>query len=40
MDGSVSVVEEAVKGYFDEFALETAEEILDGHIERLKEHGR
>ncbi len=40
MDGSVSVVEEAVKGYFDEFALETAGEILDGYIERLKEHGR
>jgi hypothetical protein len=33
MDGGVSVVEEAVKGYFDEFALTTAGEIIEGYLQ-------
>ncbi len=36
VDGSVSVVEEAVKRYFDEFALKTAEEIVDGYLQQIK----
>lgn len=36
MDGGVTVVEEAVKGYFDEFALKTAGEIIEGYLEKLE----
>jgi hypothetical protein len=36
MDGSVSVIEKAVKDYFDEFALSTAEEIVNGYLQRLQ----
>jgi hypothetical protein len=36
MNGSVSFVEAAVSGYFDEFGLKTTGEILDGYLERLK----
>jgi hypothetical protein len=36
MNGSVSVVEKAIEDYFYEFALKTAEEIVNGYLERLK----
>ncbi len=36
MNGSVSVIEKAVKDYFDEFALSTAEETVSGYLQRLK----
>lgn len=36
INGSVSVVEKAVEDYFYEFALKTAEEIVNGYLERLK----
>ena len=35
IDGSVSVVEKAVKGYFHDFALKTAEEIVNGYLQKL-----
>ena len=35
-DGNVIPNEEAVKRFFDEFALETAEEIVKGYIKELK----
>jgi hypothetical protein len=36
MDGSVGLVEDAIKGYFDEFALKAAGEIIEGFLEKLK----
>lgn len=36
VDGSVSVDEGAVKGYFDEFALKTVVEIIEGYLQKLK----
>lgn len=35
VNGSVNIVEEAVKGYFDEYALGVAEEIVNGYLQRL-----
>jgi hypothetical protein len=34
-DGSVTMVEKAVRGYFDEFALKTAGEVIDDYLRRL-----